>query len=102
MLNNLYQIIVHLNTLTHLLREPLQTEVDFWTGSFYEAFGKLELCMNSDTCLSYFAESIYSLVTPTPPHIGFLDNIFTKKKRKRLPYTYLQENLYYTTTKKLL
>ena len=33
MLNDLYQIIVNLNTLTHLLRKLLQKEVDFdWTG----------------------------------------------------------------------
>ena len=49
-LNYLYQIIVHLITLTHPLREPLQKEVDFdWIGTCNEAFRKLKLCMNSDT-----------------------------------------------------
>ena len=39
MSNNLYQIIVHLNTLTHLLRELLQKEVAFdWTETCNEAF----------------------------------------------------------------
>ena len=58
--NNLYQVIVHLNTLTHHLRQLLQMEVDFdRTGICNEACGKLTLCMNSDTCLSYFDESIY-------------------------------------------
>ena len=54
-LNGLYQIIVHLNTLTHPLRESLQKEVNFvWTGICNEAFEKLKLYMNSDTFLSYF------------------------------------------------
>ena len=44
-----------MNILTHSLRELLQIEVDFdWTGLCNEAFEKLRLCMNSDTCLSYF------------------------------------------------
>ena len=48
-LNDLYQTIVHLNTLTHPLRKLLQIKVDFhWTGTCNEAFGKLKLCMNSD------------------------------------------------------
>ena len=57
MLNDLYQIIVHFNTLTHPLIELLQKEVYFdWTETCNEAFGKLKLCMNNKTCLSYFEE----------------------------------------------
>ena len=60
MLNRLHQIIVHLNALTEHLKELLQKKVDFdWTGTCNKAFGKLKLCMNSNTCLSYFDESIY-------------------------------------------
>ena len=60
LLNDLYQIILHLNTLTHPIREFLQKNVDFeWTGTCNEAFGKLKLCMNSDACLSYFDKPIY-------------------------------------------
>ena len=41
MLNDLYQIIVHLNTLTHPLRELLQKNVDFdWSETFNETFEK--------------------------------------------------------------
>ena len=59
MLND-YYIIVHLNTFTHPLRELLQKKVDFdWTGTSNKASGNLKLCMNSDTCLSYYGESIY-------------------------------------------
>ena len=79
LLSNLYQVIVHLHTLTLPLRDFWQKEVDFdWTGTCNEAFGKLKLCMNSDTHLSYFDESIYRVtLTPTPLHMGYLDNIFT-------------------------
>ena len=60
MLNDLYQIVVHLNTLAHPLRELLQKQVDFdRAGTCNEVFGKLKLCMNSDTYPSYFDESIY-------------------------------------------
>ena len=49
----------NLNTLTHPLMELLQKKADFdWTGSCNEAFGKLKLCMNNDTSLSYFDKSI--------------------------------------------
>ena len=55
LLNDLYQIIVRLNTLTYPLRELLQMQVDFdWPGAYNEAFGKL-----SDSWLSYFDESLY-------------------------------------------
>ena len=55
MLNDLYQIIVHLNTLTHPLRELLQKKVDF---DWNETFEKLKLCMDSDNCFSYLDKSI--------------------------------------------
>ena len=59
MLNDLYQIIVHLNTLTHPLRELLQKNVDFdWSETFNETFEKLKLCMDSDNCFSYLGKSI--------------------------------------------
>lgn len=59
MLNDLYKIIVHLNTITHPFRELLQKKVVFdWTETCSEAFEKLKLCMNSDTCFSYFDKSI--------------------------------------------
>ena len=49
-----------LNTLTHPFRELLQKEGDFnWTETCHEAFEKLKLFMNSDTCLSYFDESVF-------------------------------------------
>ena len=55
MLNDLYKIIVHLNSLTHPLRELLHKEVDFhWTGICNEAFGKLKLCIKSDNRPSIF------------------------------------------------
>ena len=39
--------------------EILQYKVNFdWTGSCNGGFGKLKLCMNSDTYLSYFDKSI--------------------------------------------
>ena len=48
------------NILTNPLKELLQKEDDFnWTGICNKVFGKLKLCMNSDTCVSYFDESIY-------------------------------------------
>ena len=60
MLNDLYQIIVHLNTVAHPLRELSQKDADFdWTETCNEAFEKLKLCMNSDNCFSYFDKSIY-------------------------------------------
>ena len=44
LLNNLHQIAVHLNSLTHPLRELLSKEVNFhWTGTCNEAFAKLKL-----------------------------------------------------------
>ena len=53
MLNNLYQIIVQLNTLTHPLTELLQKYVVFdWTETCNETFVKLKLCINNDYCLS--------------------------------------------------
>ena len=55
MLNNLYQIIVHLNTLTHPLRELLQKYVDLTCS---EAFGKLKLYINNDNCFDCFDKSI--------------------------------------------
>ena len=59
MLNDLYQIIVRLNTSTHPLREPLQKNVDFdWTEICNEAFEKLKLCMTIDNCFSYLDKSI--------------------------------------------
>ena len=59
LLNYLYQIIVHLNTLTHTLREFLHKDINFQsTGTCNEAFGKLKLCMSSDTYLSYFDKPI--------------------------------------------
>ena len=49
MLNFLYQIIVHLNTLTH--PTSLTKEVNFdWSEACNEAFEKLKLQMSSDTC----------------------------------------------------
>ena len=59
LLNDFYQIIVHLNTLTYPLTLTvllLQIEVDFyWTGPCNEAFGKLKFCMNTcDTCPNSF------------------------------------------------
>ena len=48
MLNNLYQIIVQLNTLTHPLIELLQKDVVFdWPETCNEAFGRLKFCINS-------------------------------------------------------
>ena len=59
MLNDLYQIIVHLNTLTHPLRELLQKNVDFdWSETFSETFEKLKLCMDSGNYFSYLDKSI--------------------------------------------
>ena len=55
MLNDLYQVILRLNTLTHPLSELLQKNVDFdWTEACNEAFEKLKICTNGDNCLSYF------------------------------------------------
>ena len=69
MLNNLYQIIVHLNTLAHPLRKLLQKQVDFdRAGTCDVAFGKLKLCMNSDTCPNYFDESIYRVKFTLTPY----------------------------------
>ena len=51
--------MIHLDKLTHPLRELLQKELNFdWTGTCNEALRKLKLSMNSDTCLGCFDESI--------------------------------------------
>ena len=56
-LNDLYQTIVHLNTLIRPLSELLQKEVDFhWTRLCNEAFQNLKLSVNSDTSLSCFQD----------------------------------------------
>ena len=63
MLNDLYQIIIHLNTLIHPLRQLLQKEVDFdWTETCNRAFKKLNSIWNSVNCFSYFHKSIYRIV----------------------------------------
>ena len=44
LLNDFYQTIVHLNTLTHPLIKLLQKEIDFYLiETCNEAFGKLKL-----------------------------------------------------------
>ena len=59
MLNDLYQNILHLNTLTYTLRELLQNGIDFdWTEACNEACEKLKLCMSCDKCYSYLDKSV--------------------------------------------
>ena len=78
-----YAIIVHLNTLTHPSRELLQMEFNFnCTVICNEAFGKLKLCVNNDTCLSYFGESVYvAQITRTPPRMGYLCHTSINKEK---------------------
>ena len=63
MLNDLYQVILHLNTLTHPLSELLQKNVDFdWTEACNEAFEKLKICTNGDTMPQLFLKIYIYLV----------------------------------------
>ena len=61
-LNDLYQFVVQLNTLN----------------------SKIKLCINSETCLSYFGKSICKVqFTTAPPHIGYFENTFTEKTKNK-------------------
>ena len=81
MLNDFYQIIVHLNTLTHPLREK---GIAFdWTEIPNETFKNLKLCVNSDNCFSYLEKFLYRVqFTPTLADMSYLDNTFTKINKK--------------------
>ena len=62
MLNDLYQFVVQLNTLN----------------------SKIKLCINSETCLSYFGKSICKVqFTTAPPHTGYFENTFTEKTKNK-------------------
>ena len=61
-LNDLYQFVVQLNTLN----------------------SKIKLCINSETCLSYFGKSICKVqFTMAPPYIGYFENTFTEKTKNK-------------------
>ena len=48
--------------------------------------------MNSDTCLSYFGESVYIVqFTPTSAHMVYLDNTYKKKKIDKSSHKFLYD-----------